>query len=237
LSPYTGPSTITTAGTVIDSKTVTGHLDIKAPNVVIRNSRIGTLESSGAGTLTLTDVSADGGTYDGSVIYGDNITARRVEVTGARQSVSCTNCDIEDSWMHGQYLLPGSSWHVNGYISNGGNNVVLRHNTIACDVQTQGDGGCTGPVAFFGDFSSLDNYVLDHNLIVANNTAAYCLYAGYDASKPYGSNPTNIRITNNVFQHGPTPGKCAYFGAITSFKSGNGNEMTGNVWDTGEPVR
>ncbi|MET7395566.1 hypothetical protein ABZS66_18960, partial [Dactylosporangium sp. NPDC005572] len=40
LTPYTGPMTITVAGTVIDGKDINGHLEIKAKNVTIRNSRI-----------------------------------------------------------------------------------------------------------------------------------------------------------------------------------------------------
>ena len=40
LTTYTGPSTITVAGTVIDAKQITTCLTISAPNVTIKRSRI-----------------------------------------------------------------------------------------------------------------------------------------------------------------------------------------------------
>ena len=40
LTPYTGPLTINTAGTVIDGKLVNGCLNIAAGGVIIRNSRV-----------------------------------------------------------------------------------------------------------------------------------------------------------------------------------------------------
>jgi hypothetical protein len=87
----------------------------------------------------------------------------RLNVYGSRVSVLCgTYCLIEDTWLHGQYLEPVSDWHADGYVSNGGSNVVVRRNTIACEPPGNSNGGgCTGPGAAFGDFGPLPNITYD----------------------------------------------------------------------------
>jgi hypothetical protein len=87
----------------------------------------------------------------------------------------------------------------------------------------------------FGDFAPLRNITYDGNLFVAS-PGGYCLHAGYNPSKPYGSDPTGIVITNNVFQRGANR-KCGVWGAVTSFKpSGIGNVFSNNKWDDGTTV-
>lgn len=240
LASYTGPMTITQPGTVIDAKLIRGTLVIQASNVTITRSKIiGNIDSdSGGVSVTIVDSEVDGGTSQAPAIGYDYITMVRVNVHGSRVSVLCgSNCQITDSWLHDQYIAPGSDWHVNGYVSNGGSNVVLRHNTLACDVtETSIGGGCTGPAASFGDFAPLSDIVYDNNLFVAT-PGGYCLSAGHNPTKPYGNNPTGIVITNNIFQHGPS-GECGFYGAVTSFlASGPGNVFTNNTYDDGTPVR
>ena len=239
LTDYAGPMTITRAGTIIDSKRITGRIVIAAQNVVIKRSRVvGNIDADGGGaSVSIEDSEVNGGTSQTPAIGYGHITMRRVDVFGSRVSVLCgSSCDIQDSWLHSQYISPGSNWHVNGYVSNGGSNVVVKHNTIACDVRDNSNGGgCTGPAASFGDFSALSNIVYDNNLFVAS-PGGYCLAAGYNPGKPYGSNPTGIVVTNNVFQRGPG-GKCASFGPVTAFRSaGAGNVWSNNTWDNGGVV-
>lgn len=238
LTAYTGPLTITKAGTVIDSKSITGTLIIAAKDVKITRSKlVGTIDSDKANvSVTVEDSIIDGGKSQAPAVgYGD-ITMRRTEVVGSRVSVLCgSDCVIEDSWLHGQYLKPGSDWHVNGYVSNGGSNVIIRHNTIACEPKDNSNGGgCTGPAASFGDFGPLKNITYDNNLFKAG-PGGYCLSAGHNESKPYGKDPSNVRVINNVFERGPG-GKCGFWGPATSFLAGNGNEWAGNKYDDGAPV-
>jgi hypothetical protein len=236
LAPYTGPMTITTA-TTIDAKTINGRFVVEAPLTITRSKITGSFDVDYAGgTLNLSDSEVNGGTDSAPAVgYGD-ITMKRVEVIGSRVSVLCgSNCDIQDSWLHAQYLKPGSDWHVNGYVSNGGSNVLVKHNTIACDTPDNSNGGgCTGPGASFGDFAPLKNITYENNLFKAG-PGGFCLAAGHNPSKPYGSNPTNVKVLNNVFERGPG-GKCGYWGAITSFLNANGNVASGNTWDDGGPV-
>jgi hypothetical protein len=78
---------------------------------------------------------------------------------------------------------------------------------------------------------------VDGNLFAANNSSiSYCLYGGHDPAKRYGSNPTGIRVTNNVFERGANR-KCGVYGPVTSFSSsGTGNIWSNNTWDDGAAV-
>jgi hypothetical protein len=225
---------------VIKGKAINcGSLTISAGGVLISDSTLHHLNAdSSNASAVIQDSEIDGGTDELAATGFRNITLRRVDAHGGDHSVQCSgNCVVEDSWLHGQHLPDGASWHENGFISNGGSNVVLRHNTLSCDVPTNSaGGGCSGDASLFGDFAANSNYTIDGNLFVANRGASYCLYAGYDPGKPYGSNPTNIVVTNNVFQRGAN-GKCGQYGPVTSFKNGgSGNAWSNNRWEDGTAV-
>jgi hypothetical protein len=231
LTTYTGPKTITTP-TVIDRKKITGRLIVKAP-LTIRNSELtGTIDGDYGQPVVIEDSVIDGGRSESPAVGYSDITLRRTEVKGARVSVLCgSDCLIEDSWLHGQYAPPGSDWHVNGYLSNGGHDVVVRHNTLACDVS---GGACTGPAASFGDFAPLRDITYENNLFKAG-PGGYCLHAGHNPGKEFGKDPTRVSVVGNVFERGPG-GKCGYWGPATSFLQGNGNSWARNKFDDGTPV-
>jgi hypothetical protein len=236
LTSYSGPCTITSSNTVINAKAVTCDvLIIAAPGVKITNSTLPRIQvDSNTASVDIEDSTIDGGGDQIAAVGFQNVTLRRADVTGGQASLQCSsNCVAEDSWLHGQALPAGANWHVNAFISNGGSNMTLRHNTLACDVSVNSnDGGCSGDASIFGDFAPNKNYTVDSNLFVANRGVAYCLFAGYDPKKSYGSNPSNITITNNVFQRG-TNGKCGAYGPVTSYLNGLGNVWSNNKWDNG----
>jgi Domain of unknown function (DUF4082) len=237
LGGYSGPCTITARGTVINAKKVScSSLSINAADVVITNSMLPNVQVlSGNASVKITDSEIDGGRTEIRGVGVMNVTLERVNVHGGVASVQCTtNCVILDSWLHGQYLPPDQPWHNDAYVSNGGSNVLLRHNTLACDTTpNNAKGACSADAAIYGDFSRNSNYTLDNNLFVANPTGlGYCLYAGYETYKPYGSNPSNIVIQNNVFQRGSN-NKCGMYGPLTAYLNGNGDVWSGNRWDNG----
>ena len=242
LSNYTGPCTITAASTVISGKLIGCDLIIKAANVSVTDSRInGRLLSNTSGaSVTVQDSEINGGNQETfpSVSY-QNLTLRRVEVTGGQHSVQCSaNCTVADSWLHNQYIGAGSTGHVNAFISNGGSGFTLTHNTLHCTVQPTGTGGgCTADASLFGDFGSISNAKFDGNLFKANSTGAgYCLQAGYNPGKSF-PNPTGVVITNNVFERG-TNGKCGIYGAVTAFKAdAPGDVWSGNTFDNGAVIK
>lgn len=239
LTPYTGPCTITTAGTVIENKVVDCPLLIKASGVVVRRSLVRATVDSDSETPTasvlIEDTEVDAGTAFRAAVDSHNVTVLRSNLHGGAHSVQCwDNCRVEDSWLHGQYVPPDASWHLNAFLSNGGSRMILRRNTLQCDAAlTAADGGCSSNLSIFGDFGSNTDYLIDNNLFVASVAMPYCTFAGSDPVKPYGTQVSGIRFVNNVFQRG-TNGRCGLYGPVTSFDSdAPGAQWSNNVWDDG----
>ncbi|WP_416954168.1 DUF4082 domain-containing protein [Nocardioides sp. T5] len=243
LTPYTGPCTITSARTISGADVLSKCSDalvIQTTGVVIDKSLVPgvwSIYGDGDSSVTITDSDVRAGATSTGGLWGYNITARRVDVTGGQHSFHCNdNCEVTDSWLHDQHNPDGGSFHNNAFISNGGRNMVVRHNTLHCTATLNStDGGCTADVSLFGDFGPIDNVTIDNNFLRANNSSiSYCAYGGDSDSKPYTA--TNVRFTNNVFERGPNR-RCGVYGPVTSFdRNAAGNVWTGNVWDSGEAV-
>ncbi|MGQ0576435.1 MAG: hypothetical protein ACT4RN_19845 [Pseudonocardia sp.] len=247
LTPYDGPCEITVAGTVIDAKTVTCALDVRAAGVVVSRSLLGDgirLDTDRPGargwSYTVQDSEIDGGTAQLAAVGWGNMIVLRSEVRGGATSVQCwssaVSCVVRDSWLHGQYLPPDDDWHLGGFLSNGGSNIELTGNTIVCDaVPNAVDGGCTGNLNLIPDFAVIENVRIVGNLLGAGPGGAYCTYGGDVATKPF-PDANNVVYRDNVFERGPT-GQCATYGPVTAFDvDGVGNVWVNNRWDDGTPV-
>ena len=63
-----------------------------------------------------------------------------MNVTGGQHSFHCAdNCTVTDSWLHDQYNPSGQAYHNNAFITNGGQKMVIRHNTLHCTALPQLD--------------------------------------------------------------------------------------------------
>ena len=237
LAPYTGPCTITTANTVIDAKQVNCELLVKASGVKITRSRLnGRVTSDSPGSVSISDTYIDGGPQEIHPAVGyQNVSLLRVNIVGGEHSVQCDlNCTIKDSYLHDQ-TQPATDRHVNAFISNGGSNFTLTHNTMVCTVHNSPQGGgCTAHASLFGDFGPISNATFDGNLFKSGSNISYCLYAGYEPNKAFPK-PSNVTVRNNVFERGPN-GKCGFYGAVTSYLPGNGGSFSSNTWDDGTPL-
>ena len=191
LSDYSGPCTITVANTVIDSKTVNCDLSIQTTGVVIKNSKInGQIFSSEetSYSFSLEDSEVDAGLVELAAVGSTNVTVKRCNIHGGITTFYCwSNCDVRDSWLHGQGLPPNAGWHLggfraddNGFDAVGKTNATAVHNTIACDTPPNGtqEGGCTSGVALIPDFGPISYVTMDQNLIVASEGQSYCVYGG-----------------------------------------------------------
>ena len=262
LTAYTGAMTITTPNAVIDSKSIVGQVVIKAPGVVIKNSRIGTdsahagdvyvdtdsMPSDTAWSVTIQDSEIDYGTagYFGAVCCG-NFTVLRSNVHGGQTAVQCdmdsngSSCDVEDSWLHGQLDGgPVGTRHLGGFLSDGASNITVIHSTLACDHPVENGQGCTGDLNMIPHFAAVTNVLIQDNLFVANNTGnAYCTYGG-SGNVEHSSASDNIVYKNNTFQRGhggSAANSCADYGPVTFYNtSAPGNVWSGNVWDDGSSV-
>lgn len=240
LALYTGRAVYVNQDETIDGKVIYGGLRIIGTSkVTVTNSKIyGHIDIDGNSnsSLTLRDTTVDAGEWTNVAIGFINITMERVNSYGGTTGISCSgNCSISDSWLHGQYLAPGASTHLGGFLSNGGSGILLSGNTISCDIPDNGfGGGCSGAAQLYGDFAINQNVTFDGNLFVAT-TGAYCTSFGYNPGKPFGSNPANIIVKNNIWQRGVS-GMCGGIAATTSFLIGNGNQWTNNRYDDGAVV-
>lgn len=240
LTRYSGNCAFDRPGTVIEGKIIVcDRVVILAPNVTIRSSEIqGWIDvSPAAADLTLEDSTVNAGNSETPAIGFYDVTIRRSEIRGGQTSVQCaSNCLIEDSLLHDQ-MRPVGPQHLGGYLSNGGSNVVLRHNTVACTPHDNAaGGGCSGSMQIYANFAPLVNFRFIDNFVKAT-PGAYCASFGQNPGARFGSHPTHIVVVDNVFERGPT-GKCGVFGAATSFfVAGRGNVFRGNTWDDGAPLR
>lgn len=240
LTPYTGSCTITTANTVIDAKTLNCDLVIRATGVRVTRSHLnGRIVSTSGGSVSVSDSYVDGGQQETFPAVGqENITLTRVEVVGGQHSVQCySNCTVQDSYLHDQ-MQPADGGHVNAFISNGGSNFTLTHNTLWCTVRpTSVGGGCTADVSFFGDFGPVSRATVSNNLFKARSDGAgYCTQAGWNPGKAYPDS-TYMVYRNNTFERG-TNGKCGIWGPVTAFNpNATGNVWSGNVFTDGVAIQ
>jgi hypothetical protein len=229
LSAYTGPCTITAANTVIDAKSVSCGLEIRASGVKITRSKLGngiTVGSSGTVNISDSEIIAS---PDSTSVGEVNFTVERSNIWGGNRGVNCyDNCTVRDSYIHG--IRYTGDTHASGM--RAGQRTTYEHNTIWCDAQTNSyDGGCSADLTMYGDFTTVQYVTIRNNLFKAT-PGGVCAYGGSTKSKPY-PNAHHIVYDGNVFERG-TNGKCGYYGAVTDFSSSStGNQWTNNVWDDG----
>jgi hypothetical protein len=219
LTSYTGPHTITEAGTVIDSKDVRGALVIKAKNVVIRNSKIhddpqadAGIYVTGSGSATITD--SEIYNFPVGITYS-NFTAIRVDLhditfDGLKMS---SDARLQDSWIHD--AQPTSDAHWDGVqVQNGVTNTVIQGNNIdASGANTNTalfltpDLGPTtdGPLTVTGNWLDGGNFTV---AILDGNDGEYYI--------------RKISVTNNRFGRDNRYGPANVNVPVT---------WSGNVWD------
>jgi hypothetical protein len=234
LKAYTGPTTITTAGTVIDGADINSDLVIRANNVTIKRSRVLApstdfaiqLASGYSGlTLSYVEVAPQSGKHPDRAIasMGTNMTIDHAYVHGTQRGIATgdgtkvTNSYVDD-------LDNGTENHATAVMSLGGvHDVVLQGNTFGC-----GTGYCSSAMSVYpqNDFGGPnDNWTIDGNLF---NGGSYCVYLGYSPSD--GEKPnTNMRVTNNSFGT-KYNANCGDFGPVASWSWSTGNTWTNNIW-------
>ncbi|MCW2759376.1 MAG: hypothetical protein JWO46_3122 [Nocardioidaceae bacterium] len=219
-----------TPGQVIDGLDITGEINVTAPNVVIKNTRVTASSGDwiiiirpGAANLTIQDseiMSPAGATVDNACVF--NISSevpimRRLNIHGCSAGVSSGGGLLEDSYIHDPGFTPGLS-HITLVASNGGGGFTIRHNTVLNPY------GQTAAVAFYQDFGVQRNDLIENNLLAGGG---YVVYGGNGEK----GTATNIRFLNNRFSRTfyKTGG---YWGYVASFSPANsGNAWAGNYWD------
>ncbi len=231
LTAYSGPSNVSTNGTVIDSKTITTGLVITGDNITIRKCLIratgffwNVLNDYDGGTnLLIEDCEIDSldNTTGDSAINCANTTVRRCDIHSAIDGMKVgTNVTIEDSYIHDLTVFGDS--HNDAIQCLGTTGLTIRHNTIICPA-----GGTSAILLSTGSASDMRNILINDNLLAGG---AYTVYGGYQSGVDVLSRVSNISITNNQFSTQIYANSGA-FGPLTSRDSPV--VVSGNTWHDG----
>lgn len=218
LSAYTGPSTITTADTVIDGKAIDTCLRIQASGVVIRNSKV-TCHDGGAvevrqdegGGLLIEDSEITCASGPGTALQASNFTARRLNIWGCENGGSFDHdITFEDSYIHDLY--EDEVTHTDGIqLFEPVSNVTIRNNTI---ISTPGaSSAIISP-------QTAANILIEHNLLAGGGFALYC---PSDAAR-------DVQVTGNRFSTDVWP-KGGSYGPATG--CGDATVYSDNLWHDG----
>ena len=238
LTTYNGNCDIRMDNVVLDSVTINCSLLIYAKNLTIRNSVVnGYIMTNAAGaSVTVQDTTVNGADNYVGVVDGDNVTVIRSNISGGEHSVHCgSNCVVRDSYLHDQWDGTAAGWHQNGFLSNGGSNNTIVHNSVGCV------GACTADIAFLLN-DNQSHATVDKNLLLAAPNSAFCSYPG-PVSTSKSAISGFMTWTNNVFQRGANK-KCGFYGPIYDWvsqttnpnKEGYQNVWSGNKWDDGRAL-
>jgi hypothetical protein len=225
LTVLNGDLSVTTAGTVIDSKDIHGCVHVTAPGVVIRRSRIrcnfayAVLSNDYIGArLLIEDSEIDcrnaAGQATGATAVGDrNFIARRLNIHHCVNGFDVDfDATIEESWIHD--LLEDEDAHTDGIQIAVGRNLVIEHNAIFVKI---------GSSAIISHPTSMENVLIKDNLLAGGAWTLYC---------PERS--SNVRVIGNRFSTFFSP-KGGTYGPWTGCDKIA--EARDNVWQgTGQPL-
>ena len=223
LTVVNGDLKVSQAGAVVDGQDITGCVEIAAPRVTIRNSRIRCASYYGiasfpqaysGGGLLIEDTTItchQGGTG----IASDGFTALRVNISGCENGFAVdNNVTIRDSYVHDPYSTAEN--HADGAQMDPGSHIVISHNTIFMPASTS---------AIISAKSGDSDVLISGNLL---SGGAFTLYCPHDSS-------TDFRVVDNRFSTVAGPKGGAYGPWTDCDKPA---QVTGNVWDaTLEPVK
>lgn len=160
LTAYTGSKTITTAGTTVSCKTITGGLNIAAQNVTIVNSKVsfngggaggsGVININDGGSATIDHVETDGLNRTHACIWNEGVKGPTLQYSMVAKYVNCHG--VNDGifswwWSSDKNLGAGSDFiiqdtylydftenaangHIDGYQTEGAMNGLIQHNTF-----------------------------------------------------------------------------------------------------------
>jgi hypothetical protein len=229
LTTMVGDLEIDTPDTVIDGMDIQGCVLIKAPGVVIRNSKITCGNAlavasyrnyyTGTGVL-LEDVEITCGDTVGTAVGDYNVTVRRANIHGCENGFDVDGeISVVDSYIHDLYINDAIDTHTDGLqITPVGQNVVIKHNTI---YMNNGNAAIITPRVSAG---VVDNVLIEANLMAGGGYTLYCEQDGP---------ATNYRVIDNHFS-------TKFYDTIGDFGPWTDcfdETLSGNVvHETGDPV-
>jgi len=198
LTPYSGPMTITTPGTVIENKIIDGELVVKASDVTIKNCSIQSdgwwgIEGEKSPNLHVENCDIVGGNLTNSGILGSGTFVGN-DIKHVSIGIQLTNgaSTVRDNYVHD--LFYGSSDpHYDGITALGGqDHVLIEHNTTSVP-QDHG----TASILIQNTFGPVNDVTVRDNLMYGD--PSYTLYV--DGSRT-GGPITNVVVENNYAEKG-----------------------------------
>lgn len=186
LTPVNGDVVLSTANQVYEAKDVHGCIDVRGANVTIRNVRVTgpcfygiSTDNAATGTTTITHVEVNCTDGHGSALNGPHYAASFGYLHNCENGAEINQgSSITDSYIDSREAT--TAGHGDGIQSQGGNNVVIRHNTFA-SLNPVTSSIITNPTANNG-------WVIEDNFLSAGAFTLYCPEQG-----------TNFTVRNNRF--------------------------------------
>lgn len=194
---YTGPSTINTAGTLIENKNISGQIVVNTSGVKFKNCSFTNFAwyaiLAENNIVTVEDCTFNGlGSVDTKAFGGKGGTWLRNNISGMVIAIDFWGGPglIEDNYIHDLATASNdpNKRHFDGIAFLGGAGVTIRHNTIEVSDGT----ACTFLSAQNGH---IDNVLVENNLLLGQ--ASYTCYA--EASS---GGMSNVRYINNIIERG-----------------------------------
>jgi hypothetical protein len=221
LTTHNGGMVVTTPGRVIDGLRITGSVDIRAHDVVIRNSEIqGSVLNDSTGTryrFAIEDSTVappNGcGSWGNGAIGVSNYRASRVRITGLPDGfrIAGSNVLIEDSFVSLCSANPEDhSDGIQAYGAANGTNIVIRHNTI--DQRAVTNGAATAPIFIPNDGDRQGNQNITVSVtdnLVAGGGFSLRIYGDLPFSAPSVS---GNKIVDGTWDYGPVDVTCSRIG-------------------------
>jgi hypothetical protein len=196
-----GDQNITTAGQVIDGWDITGHLDIRAANVTVRNSRIrcnssGECEHTYSTGLHMSrvEIGPDSGYAGIAVMDGNTSSTRNVydglNIHNAGDGLRCDGgVELTNSWVH----MLGFGGGLHGDACQAGDtdsnpdpgNLLFRHNVM--------EGGNTSCFIIQGNPAGIR---IDHNLLLGISLSGEQTSYAFNIGPGVPAN--GVIVSNNV---------------------------------------
>jgi hypothetical protein len=219
-----GGFTVNTAGVVVQNLDITGHVQINASNVTVRNVRVRNSgnpidTARGVTNVRVEDSELDGGMTNGTCLgIQDGSVVRRTELRGCENGLNVSGSGtVEDNWIHDLTTCCGA--HTDGIQTPASaTDFVIRHNTV--DPVAGTSGGTSAIIMWNGEDPQNSNARIENNLLLGEGSS----YTLYCPRQPAGG----IYINNNRFQRGVFgyTDSCHVGTTITEF-NGNVDHFTG----------
>jgi hypothetical protein len=223
-----GSISITTQGTVVESKDVSGTITIQANNVTIKRCRVRSSSYypihvvSGTGiTIEDTEVDGQGGSSKAIYISNGQVTVQRCNIHDSEDGLSLNGTGgltIINNYVHSP--RHDSAGHSDGFELYSGAHMTIQNNNFDYT------GGNTSASNFSNWGGAIDDVLYDHNWLAGGS---YNLYV--DGSFSSSNYISHVRITNNRWIRGSSAyGTHVIRGALSNIT------WTGNVFDDNDQV-